>query len=104
MLRLSIRLPQLATGIAKSPIDVFHRQPSLAKADVGPLALGRLISSGGEIGRLLLSCPLSRTPQETGGHGECETREQDESRNRMFEPSLDRFGHAAKRQLDLRAG
>jgi hypothetical protein len=36
MLRLSIKLPQLTTGIAKPPIDVFHRQPSLAKADVGP--------------------------------------------------------------------
>jgi hypothetical protein len=32
MLRLSIKLPQLTTGIAKSPIDVFHRQPSLAKS------------------------------------------------------------------------
>jgi hypothetical protein len=36
MLRLSIKLPQPTTGIAKSPIDVFHRQPSLAKADLGP--------------------------------------------------------------------
>ena len=36
MLRLSIKLPQLTTGIAKPPIDVFHRQPSLAKADLGP--------------------------------------------------------------------
>jgi hypothetical protein len=36
MLHLSIKLPQLNTGIAKSPIDVFHRQPSLSKADVGP--------------------------------------------------------------------
>jgi hypothetical protein len=36
MIRLSIKLPQLTTGIGKSPIDVFHRQPSLAKADVGP--------------------------------------------------------------------
>jgi hypothetical protein len=35
MLRSSIKLPQLSTGIAKSPIDVFHRQPSLAKADLG---------------------------------------------------------------------
>jgi hypothetical protein len=35
MLRLSIKLPQLTTGIAKPPVDVFHRQPSLAKADVG---------------------------------------------------------------------
>ena len=35
-LHLSIKLPQLTTGIAKSPIDDFHRQPSLAKADVGP--------------------------------------------------------------------
>jgi hypothetical protein len=31
MLHLSIKLPQPVTGIAKSPIDVFHRQPSLAK-------------------------------------------------------------------------
>jgi hypothetical protein len=36
MLRLSIKLPQLTTGIAKPPVDVFHRQPSLAVADVGP--------------------------------------------------------------------
>jgi hypothetical protein len=83
---------------------LMNRQLALGRLMNRQLALGRLISSGGEIGRLLLSGPLSRTPQETGGHGECETREQDEFRNRMFEQSLDRFGHAAKRQLNLGAG
>ncbi len=34
--RLSIRLPQLTTGIAKSPSYVIGRHPGRTKADVGP--------------------------------------------------------------------